>query len=106
MSEKNEMPRGVAYDAAQLSEFLGVLGPMLLPLTDPQEIMEKTTQALGLHLRVERCYFMEWDEGRGRVAIPAEWRAGLSAPLAGVYNLRDFGLDEMRHQMAEGIFAV
>ena len=104
------LPDGVTEQsrmlAEQQAELLGVLGAMLLPLTDPQEIMNKTTQAVGLHLGTDRCYFAEWDEERGRVAVPAEWPVNQSPPLAGVYDLRDFGPDAMRHEMAEAVFRV
>jgi PAS domain S-box-containing protein len=90
---KNELDerRRVAHHAS----FLSSLSQRLSLLNDPEEILRVACEMVGAHLEVERCSFIEVDDGAKTLLIQQDWvRTGLDH-LANQYYFRDFGTSEL-----------
>lgn len=79
--------------AQSMAEFLGRLSQKLHEAKTPNELIRLTTEAVGEHLRLHRCYFFEVVGNSSEVNVLADWRQS-GSELAGNYKLSNFGTAE------------
>ncbi|HEY8381282.1 MAG TPA: PAS domain-containing protein [Microvirga sp.] len=71
--------------------FLLNLGDLTRPLSNPTEVVEATTRALGEYLGATRVAYAEIDEAAGRATTRGGWTDGSALHLPEVVRLSDFG---------------
>lgn len=88
------------------TELLVRLSRKLATVTSDQEIIAIATAAVGVHLNVDRCYFVECRESENLIVASANWLRSDSPTLEGQHSLHDFGGMEWWRQYSAGNFSV
>ncbi len=89
-------------ETQQRNEFLAALPAKLATATAEKDIIKIAVEAVGRHLNVDRCYFVERHEHENRLTLSYNWLRGQSPSLEGEYDLRDFrGLEWWRQYSVE-----
>ena len=92
--------------AEERTDLLVRLSRKLAPVTCDRQIIKIATEAVGTHLNVDRCYFVECRESENLIIASANWLRGDSPTLEGQYGLYDFGGMERWRQYSAGNFSV
>ncbi|EEF62614.1 PAS domain S-box protein [Pedosphaera parvula] len=86
--------------------FLASLSKKLASVTEEEQIIRITVEAVGRHLNADRCYFVECLEHENRILIGHNWHRSTSSSIEGAMSLFDFGGIDWWHQYSQGDFAV
>ena len=89
-------------DTERRNEFLAAFPQKLAGATTEADIVRITVEAVGSHLKVDRCYFVERHAQENRLTLSHNWLRGPSPSLEGDYDLRDFGDLEWWRQYSGG----
>ena len=92
--------------AKKRTEFLSALSQKLSAARSEAEIIGVTVEALGVHLNVDRCYFIECLEKQNLVLVSHNYLGGTARTLEGRYDLYDFGGIEWWRRFSTGNLAV
>jgi|GEM_PF-620662 len=88
------------------AELLSSLGQRLGLLSGGEEMLQVAQEAIGRHLGVQRCFFFEVDDVKGRAVIHDDWRGPEQPSLAGTYAFEDYGTPELVSRLAQARFSV
>lgn len=88
------------------SKFLHDLGDRLAGLGDPARIRSAAQLALGEHLGMDRCFFVEINAEATGGTITDDWHRPGLADLAGRHLLSEYGSRELRDLIARPQFSV
>ncbi|MCW3058570.1 MAG: histidine kinase [Capsulimonas sp.] len=61
--------------------------------TDPAVILQTTTEVLGKALNADRCYYVTYDQKRGRGTVGPDWRREGLPSIAGEYDMFAYHLN-------------
>ena len=89
VTEKHDAAQRLKESERRLS-FLNQLGEEIRTLPDPRAIMDKTSELLGIFLKVSRCAYASVDPGTNHFSILHDYTDGCPSTV-GEYELRDFG---------------
>lgn len=82
-------------------QFLTELSERIHALTEAQDILKTTVQAVGAYLNVTHCFFSEIDVDNDRIVIPFDYHSEVPS-IAGHYVLSHFVLPENLKRHADG----
>lgn len=94
------------HKAVNVVSFLGDLAQRLTAISDEKEIIRQTVSAVGRHLEVHRCYFIECNERANLLDVSENWVRDDAPSLAGKFSLYDFGGPDWWREYSKGNFAV
>jgi PAS domain S-box-containing protein len=92
-------------DTERRYEFLATIPQQMAGANTEAEIVRIAVEAVGSHLKVDRCYFVERYAEENRLTVSHNWLRGSSTSLEGDYDLRDFGGLEWWRQYSGGASA-
>ncbi len=88
------------------AECLARLGQRLGVLSDPGEMVRIAQETIGLHLRAQRCVFLEISADGRHATIEGDWRIDGVKSAAGRYDMMRFGTGEFVRQLGSPRFSI
>ena len=92
--------------AQRQANFLSQLSQQLSSLSDPDDIIRLTSQAVGLELKTDRSYFGTLSDGATRITVKEDWAMDGFASVSGVHLASDFGTPELWHALVKEPLAI
>lgn len=86
--------------------FLTGLSERLAGVSTEADVCRVALEAVGTHLRVDRCYFVEYDAAAHRLIVGKNWLRGDSIDLTGRYIPSEFGEDDWWAKYSGGDLSV
>jgi PAS domain S-box-containing protein len=77
--------------AEQKTRFIADLNQALLPLGDPEQIMNVAVRMLGEYLGVDRCGYAEVQADEDHFVVMGDYARGDARSIVGRYRMSDFG---------------
>jgi PAS domain S-box-containing protein len=97
---------GIAADiterknADERTRFIADLNLALLPLTEPEKIMETVVRMVAEYLDVDRCGYAEVDKQTDQFTVMGDYVRGEGSSIVGRYQMSDFG--DRERQILQG----
>lgn len=93
-------------ERGERTAFLATLAGKLADLTSEEDIVRTTLEAVGKHLRVHRCHFVECMKSENLLKVGMSWTDGDGKSVAGDYRLTDYGGEEWWELYSSGNLAI
>ena len=88
---KRRAAEEILVESERRLRFLNELGNLAGVLNEPKQIMAVVTRLLGIHLRVTRCVYAEFEADGDSLTISDDY-TDRCASVAGTHQLGDFGI--------------
>jgi PAS domain S-box-containing protein len=77
--------------ADEKARFIADLNQALLPLSEPDKIMQTVVRMVGEYLDVDRCGYAEVDKDHDQFIVMGDYVRGEASSIVGCYQMSDFG---------------
>src|SRR5262245_16729213 len=82
---------GARKGAEERARFIADLNQEILPLSEPEKIMETVVRMVGEYLDVDRCGYAEVDKDHDQFIVRGDYVRRGASSIVGRYQMSDFG---------------